>query len=322
MFKEAGTVLRADINMLVEEAANAEKFLIGNQVVPPVMVSAQSGQYPYIAVEGGELLTAGSVDRNPDGSYGEVSRSLSSDTYACQDRGLEERVDDANKADLARYFALEALAGRLTLRNVMLAAEVRKAAVIMNASNFTATAAVVSHTVTNIATFDFPLDVLNAIDRCEDDGNAPNTIVISSPEYNLVVRGTKTLAFVKGSVGAAADINADSLQLAFAKRGITKILVGAGRVNTAKKGQTRSVTKIWGNTYIWVGQVNPNANVIQDMGGAAFELVWNAEGGQYVTETYRDESRRSNMVRVRQNTIEKVVNTTAGQLITTSYSLS
>jgi hypothetical protein len=55
-------------------------------------------------------------------------------------------------------------------------------------------------------------------------------------------------------------------------------------------------------------------------GGAGFTLVWNAEGGIFVSETYRDEKRRSNMVRVRQNTTEKVINANAGTLITTQWS--
>jgi hypothetical protein len=39
-----------------------------------------------------------------------------------------------------------------------------------------------------------------------------------------------------------------------------------------------------------------------------------------VTETYRNETRRSNIVRVRQNTTEKIVDATQGTLITTQYS--
>ena len=55
-------------------------------------------------------------------------------------------------------------------------------------------------------------------------------------------------------------------------------------------------------------------------GGAGFTLYWNQDGGLYTSETYRNEGRRSNMVRVRQNTAEKVVDATAGTLITTQYS--
>jgi hypothetical protein len=56
-------------------------------------------------------------------------------------------------------------------------------------------------------------------------------------------------------------------------------------------------------------------------GGAGRTLVWEADipSGLYATETYRDEKRRSDMVRVRTNSIEKVLNGNAGQLIATAW---
>jgi len=56
-------------------------------------------------------------------------------------------------------------------------------------------------------------------------------------------------------------------------------------------------------------------------GGAGRTLVWEADipSGLYATETYRDEKRRSDRVRVRTNSIEKVLNGNAGQLIATAW---
>ena len=58
-----------------------------------------------------------------------------------------------------------------------------------------------------------------------------------------------------------------------------------------------------------------------DEGGMGRTLVWDADvpSGLYATETYRDPKRRSDMARVRTNSIEKVVNENAGHLIKTNW---
>ena len=56
-------------------------------------------------------------------------------------------------------------------------------------------------------------------------------------------------------------------------------------------------------------------------GGVGRSIVWGADspGGLFVSETYRDEKRRGNMIRVRMNTDEKIIDETAGELITTQW---
>jgi hypothetical protein len=162
-------------------------------------------------------------------------------------------------------------------------------------------------------------DVLAAIERVRNNGTNPNTIILSSTVYNRIRRATLVTNFVAGSVGVGAKVNATTLAQAFADEGISQVLVGRARYNSAKKGQAYSATNVWGNTYVWVGSSSAGNAALQD-GGAGFTLVWNEEGGLFVSESYRDEKRRSWMVRVRQNTTEKVVDATAGTLITTQYS--
>jgi hypothetical protein len=190
----------------------------------------------------------------------------------------------------------------------------------MNTTNFgAATNSSVAYTVANLATISFVADVLAAIERVNDNGGQANTIVMSSTVMNRVKLGTLVQNFVRGSrpSDATLNVNAATLAGAFADNGITQVLVGRSRVNSAKKGQSYSASSVWGNTYIWVGDVRLGD---VGMGGAGRTLVWNEDGGLFTTETYRDEGRRSNMVRVRQNTDEVIVDSTAGTLIGTQYS--
>lgn len=315
-----GATIRADLNLKVEEAQMSDDFFIGTRALPPLGVDAKSGTYPKLQISAGELLTNSATERSTDGSYGEVTRQWTTDTYDCIDRGLEERVDDAQARDVSRFFNLEATAAKLVLRQMMLAHEMRAAAALVNATTFGAgTNSVVAYTEANLATISFVADVLAGIERVRNNGTNPDTIVLSSTVYNRIRRATLVQNFVTGSIGKGAEVTGGTLAQAFADEGIRQVLVGKARTNTAKKGQPASMSNVWSNTYIWVGKSNQNAIDAKD-GGAGFTFFWNAEGGLFVTESYRDDRRRGNVVRVRQNTAEKIVDSTAGTLITTQYS--
>lgn len=314
-------MIRGDLNIKVEEAALADRFHIGALVMPPVPVSLKEGNYLKIEIAGGQLMKAGSTKRAPDGSYGEVTRQMTSDSYAAEDRGLEERVDDSHAKDVKRFFNLQATKARLCLRNMRLDHEIRVKDAIFNTTNFgAATNPTVDYTMANLATIDFPADVLAGVDRIEDRGLQANTIVIPKSVFNRVKLSTKMQNWVRGQLKGNSEmpVNAENIARAFADEGITQVLIGRARVDTAKQGQAKSVGQVWPNTYIWVGYVNPNSGSPEECGAGA-TLVWNEEGGLFVTETYRAEARRSNMVRVRQFTAEKVVDGTAGTLITTNH---
>lgn len=96
------------------------------------------------------------------------------------------------------------------------------------------------------------------------------------------------------------------------------LYVGKAPKNSNQKGQTFSGTFIWSDAYIWVGQIQGGE---YQAGGAGRTIQWDRDTtGLFTPETYRDDSRRSNILRVRQHVAEKVIDETAGITITTSYS--
>jgi hypothetical protein len=322
MYPTSGATIRADLNIKVEEAAGADAFFIGHLAMPAMGVEAKSGSYPKLKLAEAELLSPGSTVRERGGSYGEVSRSWGSDSYDCVDRGLEEPVDDTDAKDVGRFFNVEAAAARLCLRNVRLDHELRVQAALFNTTNFGAgTNSTVAYTAANLATIDAPADILAAIDRVEDKGAMPNTVIIPKAVFSRLALSPKLQNWVRGTLKGNSEmpVNAENIAAAFRDFGVERVLIGKARYNSAKKGAAYSAAQVWPVTYIWVGHTNPAARTPMD-GGAGFTFVWNAEGGLWVTETYRDETRRSNKVRVRQNTAEKVTDGTAGTLITTQYS--
>lgn len=320
MYPNSGATIRADLNSVVEEARSAEKFFIGSRLLPELGVDVKSGTYPKLTKSISELLKPGDTRREAGGSYGKVTRAWTNDTYDTVDRGLEEAIDDVHKKDLARFFDAEANAARWVNRAMALSYEIRVAAEIFHATTWgSPTNSTVAYTEGNIATLDLPLDLMLAIERVADNAEEPNTIVLSADVYNRVRRSTLLKNFLVGSNIPSANITETTIQQAFAANGITQVLIGRARYDSAvkKTTQTYSAAKVWSNTYIWVGRVESGDFM---NGGAGRTLVWNAEGGLFVTESYRKEEIRSDMVRVRQHTQEKIVDASCGTLIATQYS--
>jgi len=316
---DAAAVLRSDINTLVQEAASIDQMFVGLRVFPVWEVPEKDGHWPKFRLGKGELLNDDATKRTPGGGYGRVTRIYENDNYACEDYGLEELVDDTYRADVRRFFAAEVTAAQQIRRQLMIAHEARVSAAVINDSTFTATAAAVNYTEANIATIDLVRDVVGAVGRLNDKGVIPNTIIMSKNVFNRVRRSTLLLDYLRGARADDAKNLASAQDIAnvFNNEGITQCLVGRAPKNSAKKGQAYSATGIWADTHIWVGLVvggDPMA------GGAGRTVSWSADGGVFTSESYRDESRRSDVVRVRQNVDEKVVDATSGELITTNYS--
>jgi hypothetical protein len=320
MYPSSGSTIRGDLNTFVEEGMATDKFFIGPMVFPPFEVDLRSGQYPRLKKGNGSLMKAGSTLRAPKGSYGEIDRSWDSDTYDTIDRGLEELIDDTQQRDLKRFFNQEVVTSNLVRRCVQLDHEVRVAAALFNTTNFgSATNSTVAYTAANIATMNAPADILAAIEKVNDNGEEANTIVLSPNVFNRVKLSTLMQNFIRGNRPSDSTVNITpgAVAQAFAENGITQVLVGRARYDSAKKGQAFSSARVWSDTYIWVGSVAEGDFM---NGGAGRTIVWNEEGGLFVTEAYRDEKRRSGVIRVRQNTAEKVVNDGCGTLIATQYS--
>jgi len=315
------STFRSDLQTVVEEARSADQMFIGEKIMPFYGVSESTGQYPKFKLADGRLLDAAAPERNLDGSFNEITREYEADTYGVSDRGLEERVDDRYKADVARFYDAESTAARLTLRNVRLGHEKRVADAILNASNFTATAASVNYTESNIATINFAKDIQAAIARLEDKGVMANTIVMSNVLRNQIARSTLFQNFIKAfdaSVNVISDrILAMAVQDAF---GIQNVEIGRLSYQGSKVKGTFTASKIWSNSYIFVGEVKDGDPM---QGGVGRTFFWEQyTSSPFAAFSYRDEKRKSDIVRVEQSTAEKIIDSTAGELITTNYSAS
>jgi hypothetical protein len=318
-----GTQLRADLRGVAEEAYLQSELYIGPKVLPPLPVTAKSGQYPYISVTSGSLLRNEVKRRGPGANYARIARSFFNSNYTCQEYGIETPVDDSNAADVARFFPLESTETRMALRQVQLAHEIRAASKVFDPSVFSLTTSATAYTAANLATFDLGLDVDTAKQAIAARGESTEglTAVMSQSMFNRVRASTRIQNRIRGTISTDSQLVLTREALAQCLD-LKEVLVGAAAYDTSKQGAASPVmSNIWGDAYVWIGRCVPGGTQEQYFNGSTgFTLYWNDDAAIFQVESYREEAIRSVIIRARHNTDEKIVMASGAQLLVTQYS--
>ena len=324
MFKNTDAEIRPELQAVVQEALAAEQFFIADKIFPLYGSSTKTGEYRKIKKGTGNILAMTGSDatlRAPRTAYKEVDRTYEKASFACKDRGLTEVVDDSDAADIARFFDAQSTSTRLVLNNILRAQEARVAAKVMDETVWGKIDATAALTEANIDTIDIAQDIEEAIARVQKRGELVNTIIMSRNIWKRVRRSTLLRKYIYGDNAGGKIITKDVFLGTFQDSApITSLYIAEAVYSTSKKGETVADNKlsyIWGDDYIWLGNV---AGGSPDVGGAGRIIYWQEDVEfNYVVETFRDEIRRSDVVRVRQHNDEHVVNECAGTLIKTNY---
>lgn len=319
MYSQGAAVLRADLRGVQEEAFNYSAGFIGARACPPLPVMARAGQYPRIQINAADLLRNEAKGRGPTANYARIARAVTTDTYTCQEYGLEELVDDSERNDYSRFFDMEAQAVKNIMRQVQLAHELRVSTVVNDRATWTATTSATAYTAANLASFDLGLDIDICKQAIASRGESVDnlTVVMSLNMFNLARASTRIQNRIRGTISTDSLLVLNKEALASALE-VKEVLVGNNYYDTTAQGITTSMSAIWGDTNIWIGNVSPFSGPESFFsGGAMATLFWQQDGDIFQTETYREEDRRSEVVRCRQSTTEKVINANAGQLLAT-----
>jgi hypothetical protein len=321
-YTNAQATPRSDIFALVMQAnSDFNKLFIGDSVFPVKAESVRRGVYMKAKLGNGELMNADAVPREQGSAYNRVNRRYDTDTYDTLEYGLEAVIDDSYESEVERFMNLEAAEAMLLERSLRISYEARVAALINATTSWSATAlsATAAYTVANVATTDPAADVDAAKTALLKQGIIANAVIMSQPVFNRLRRAQLMQNQIYGVVPRVANQRALPAENDVAQAlGVDTLYVGKAPKNGNQKGQTFSGSFIWSDTYIWVGQVQGGE---YQAGGCGRTIQWDRDTtGLFTPETYRDDSRRSNILRVRQHTAEKVIDETAGILITTSFS--
>jgi hypothetical protein len=334
MFNTTDAAPRADISSLLMEAVGQEGLYIGQAVMPIFPSAVQVGRYPKFRIQKGRLLQAANsgatgglqTKRNKTGTYNETEREFEWDSFQTEEYGLEERVDDAVARAMEDYFDAEMVTGKLLMNELMMDYEVEVAAIVNNATTFTATHAsgtapgnlYTEANTSGTTPFDVPRDMSDVIERLSLVGEVPEDAVMSLSVWNRIRRSQKLQTYIYGFLNVTQGGSQITEQMFAQTFGLKRLFIARKSVDKGVRGKAASLSPIWGNGYIAVGRFAEGDFM---NGGVGRTIVWDSDspGGLFTSESYRDEKRRGEMLRVRSNRVLKVVNPNALQLIDTGF---
>jgi hypothetical protein len=297
------TLQRPDLGALAYEylidAPN--RGFVGLEAMPIFEVPEQSADYPILPIEA--LIKTKDTRRAPRGQYNRGDWEFETATYSCEEHGWEEPIDDAEANLYSRYFDAEMIATEIAVDSILRNHEVRVAA-LLQANAITAdvgTAWNTSSTCTPRANIETAREAMRA-----GYGILPNAVVMSYKVFRTVLNSTE----LKSALQYTNPIEVGSEE---AQRRILgqyfglDVLVGSGQRDGAKKGQAYSLADIWDDESVHLIRRSDGSQRLREpVYGRTF--LWFGDSPQsVVVETYREEDKRSTIVRARQNVDEAII---------------
>jgi len=308
--------LRPDLGasfMEFDAAMDAEGY-IATRCLPVFNTMKQSGPFGKIPVE--QLLKERDTARAPGAAYSRSKFTFTTDTFACEEHGAEEPVDDRESQMYSDYFDAEQISAMRARFDVLRSAEQRAAALLFNATTWASHTTAITNEWDDTANAVPVTDVEAAVQSIyAASGLWPNALIINRKVFrNLrncaqIIDRSKSQGFMDVRAGA---INVQQLAQVF---DLDQIIVAGGTKNTGVEGQTASLAPIWSNEYAMICKVATSNDIREACVGRTFH--WSQDGSSIggTVETYREENVRSDVVRVRHDVDEKVLFVEAGHLL-------
>ncbi len=268
------------------------------QAVPKITSAKDSGKVPKLSDDHYRL---DEDVRRYGGSYVRVDYDYSTDSYSAEERGLEFPIDDRFRKQYddpldAERDATLVLAHKMNLRLEKAIADVFTATGSYQGTDwYESTAQLWDGTGTPVA------DALTAINQCiSQTGANPMGFygVCAFNTYKALVTNTDVTSRYTSTVPGAANVANITPQAVANAMGLQGLYVSGAVYNTAAEDATASFSSVYPDDDFVVfartenpGLLSPNFLALITPSGEG--------GGQPIIEKYRDESKRSDILRVR-----------------------
>jgi hypothetical protein len=290
---------------------------IGYRVIPPIDVQRQAGVFGKIGIE--QLLQNRQTNRATLAGYNRSRWQFTNDSYTCQEYGAEEVIDDREENMYANYFEAEQVAAARALDVVLRNGEVRVAAAIINTAVWTGASLTTAVGVpwSTPATAVPLTDIEGAVQKVyTNSGIWPNAIVLSRKNFrNLrnVVQIVDRIKYAGFQDPRAGNITVEAMAQAF---DLKYVIVAGSTKNTANEAQAASLSSIWDDTKAMVCRVAETNDIREPCIGRTFHYTEDGSTIGGTMESYRDETVRADVIRVRNDVHEKILYVQMGHLLT------
>lgn len=312
--------LRPDLATFLEfDLASDSAGFIASRVLPVMDVASQAGNFGKIPLE--QLLQQRETRRAPGAGYARGNWTFDKATYAAEEHGAEEPVDDREAKMYAEYFDAEQVSTLRAFSSVLRNAEQRVADAVFNATTWNGgalTTVVTNEWDVNHTANAVPItDVEAAVNKVYDaSGLWPNALIINRKVFRAL-RNLDQIVDRIASEGAGdatkpSDITEAMLAQVF---DLDYVIVAGASRNSAKEGQAATPTQIWSSEYAMVCRIATGNDMREPCIGRTFH--WSQDGSSIggTVESYRDEVIRGNVIRVRHDVDEVILYPQAGHLL-------
>lgn len=317
VYQNATAAPREELSDVIMEGVTDFEEFQGLALLPPKPMRLPTGHVPKITIAKGDLLRATNRVRTPGTNFTRWQSAIDDYAMTLVQTSEEVQLPDEQTMLYDDYVAFEAVYAAEASNRLRRGHEMEVEATIFNLSNFDAVNSSVAYTDALTATNSFIGDIQAAIRRVKARGERPNTIMIPGPVYDRIRVAALVKSFIAGANQPGAIVAANTIQRAFAENGITQVLIGDGYVNQSDLGENTVINPIWPNTYIFVGSCRSGE---LRAGGIGRTMFWDKEGPLFNISSYRDEPKKSNVIRAMKTTLPAITNSRAGTLIATQFS--
>jgi hypothetical protein len=312
--------LRPDLATFLQFDLESERSgFIATQVLPVVEVASQAGNFGRIPLA--QLLQQRSTLRAPGAGYARGDFTFESTTYACEEHGAEDVVDDRQAKMYREYFDAEQIATMRAFSAVLRNAEQRVANAVFNATTWNGaslTTAITNEWDSNHKTNAIPIDDVEGAVRKVYDGSGlwPNALIINRRVFRNLRNLDQIIDRIEssgaGSPSKPSDITPQMLAQVF---DLDYVIVAGASRNNAKEGQTAAPVQIWSDEYAMVCRIATTNDMAEPCIGRTFH--WSEDGSSIggTVESYRQENVRGEVVRVRHDVDELILYAQAGHLL-------
>lgn len=289
----------------------------GLRLCPALEVQKPSGNFGLIPVE--QLLKARDTKRGTGGKYNRGNYTFDPQTYACDEHGWEEPVDDREASMYAEYFDAELVAALRARWSVMSNFEQRICDQFTSTSTWTGSALTTNLGTawTTPATATPITDVNSArIKVYNNSGLIANAIALSWVAFQRLRVCSQILDVIKYSGLQDPNLKSITPQAVANALDLEEVIIMGGVEDSANEGQTFSGTSMWNDSRAMVCRVARTNDVREGCIGRTFHAGGDGSVIGGIIETYRDETVRGDVVRCRMDTDEKTMYVQAGHLLT------
>jgi len=296
---------------------NDKNGYVAQQVFPVVEVAKQAGNFGVVPLS--QLLQQRDTKRAPGSGYARGSFTFTPATYSTEEHGAEEPVDDREAKMYSDYFVAEQIATLRAFSSVLRNAEKRVADAVFNTTTWTG-ASLTTAVSTPWSTLSSSTPITNvesAVQKVYDNsGLKANALIVNWKVYRNLRNCTqitdRIAASGAGSAIKASDITPQILAQVF---DLDYVIVAGQSRNSATEGQTATPAQIWSSSYAMVCRISNSQDMRDPCIGRTFH--WSEDGSSIggTVETYRDETVRGNVARVRHDVDEVVLYAQAGHLL-------